>query len=255
MKICSLVCLSAFITASASGALLFSDDFNYSDGALTTVSGGVWANHSGTLGQVDVQSGLVNLTSAESEDVNALISGGPYLSGMLYFSLNVNFSVLPAVGGGYFAHFKDATASGFRARLFATTTGATAGSFRLGVNNGSNLPLTGTLPSDLSLGSTYQVVVRYDASSPANATTVWVNPLLETDPSASATDVVVGLGITSIGLRQSTIAAGGMGTLTVDNVRVATTFGEVIAVVPEPTSAMLLSLGALVGLFRLRRKH
>ena len=252
MKIRSLICLSAFVAVSASASILFTDDFNYSDGSITAVSGGIWANHSGTAGQVDVQSALVNLTAAESEDVNALISGGPYTSGFLYFSMAVNFSVLPAVGGGYFAHFKDATTSGFRARLYATTTGATAGFYRLGVNNGSNLPITATLPADLSLGSTYQVVVRYDASSPANATTVWVNPLLETDPSATATDLVTALGITSIGLRQSTIAAGGMGTLTVDNVRVATSFIEVI---PEPSVVALAGLGGLLFLQQLRRRN
>jgi hypothetical protein len=253
MKKYLILALLAFASSNASAASLFSDNFNtYADGSLITVSGGIWANHSGTVGQVDVQSRAVNLTATESEDVNALISGGSYTSGLLYYSLTVNFSVLPAVGGGYFAHFKDATTSGFRARLYATTTGAAPGFYRLGINNGSNLPITATYPSDLSLGSFYQVVVRYDASSPANASTLWVDPTLETDPSVTATDGVTILPITSFALRQSTIAAGGMGTLTADNVLVATTFAEVV---PEPSSILLASLGGLLGLFRLRRKH
>src|SRR5207249_3684736 len=160
-------------------------------------------------------------TSAESEDVNAVISGGPYTSGFLYFSLSVNFSILPAGAGGYFAHFKDATATGFRARLFATTNGAAAGLFRLGINNGST-PVNVTFPTDLSLGSSYEAVVRYDAA--AVSTTLWVDPTLETDPSVTATDVVTALGITSIALRQSTASGSGMGTLKTDNVRVATSF-------------------------------
>ena len=135
----------------ASATTLFSDDFNsYADGSLVTVSGGVWANHSGTLGQVDVFSRGVNLTENESEDVNALISGGPYSSGVLYYGLTVNFSALPSfAAGGYFAHFKDAT-TGFRARLFVTTTGAAPGTYRLGINNGST-PVSVIFPTDLTL--------------------------------------------------------------------------------------------------------
>lgn len=252
MKKYLILALLAFVSANASAASLFSDNFNtYADGSLTTVSGGIWANHSGTTNQVDVQSGAVNLTATESEDVNAQITGGPYTSGLLYYSLTVNFSVLPAVAGGYFAHFKDATTAGLRARLFATTNGAAPGFYRLGINNGST-PISATFSTDLSLGSAYQAVVRYDAG--LVATTLWVNPTLETDPSVTATDVVTSLPITSIALRQSTASGSGMGTLTVDNVLVGTSFADVVPV-PEPSSIMLVSLGGLLGLFRLRRKH
>jgi hypothetical protein len=252
MKKYLILALLAFVSANASATPLFSDNFNtYADGPLTTVSGGIWANHSGTLGQVDVQSGAVNLTATESEDVNAQITGGPYTSGLLYFSLTVNFSVLPAGAGGYFAHFKDATTSGFRARLFATTNGAAFGFYRLGINNGST-PVSVTFSTDLSLGSSHQAVVRYDAG--AVSTTLWVDPTLETDPSVTATDVVTGFGITSIALRQSTASGAGMGTLTADNVLVATSFAEVVSV-PEPSSILLASLGGLLGLFALRRKR
>jgi hypothetical protein len=250
MKKYLILALLAFVSWNASATLLFSDNFNtYADGSLTTVSGGIWANHSGTLGQVDVQSGAVNLTATESEDVNALITGGPYTSGLLYYSLTVNFSVLPAGAGNYFAHFKDAT-TGFRARLFATTVGATPGFYRLAINNGST-PISATFGTDLALGSSYQAVVRYDAF--AVATTLWVDPTLETDPSVTATDGVTGIGVSAIALRQSrTTGPVDMGTLTADNVLVATSFAEVV---PEPSSIMLVSLGGLLGLFRLRRKH
>src|SRR5450759_2013294 len=81
MKKYLILALLAFVSANVSAASLFSDNFNtYADGSLTTVSGGIWANHSGTALQVDVQSGAVNLTATESEDVNAQITGGPYTS-------------------------------------------------------------------------------------------------------------------------------------------------------------------------------
>jgi hypothetical protein len=252
MKKYLILGLLAFVCSNASATPLFSDDFNaYANGSITAVSAGIWANHSGTAGQVDVQSGVVNLTAAESEDVNALISGGPYTSGLLYYSLIVNFSVLPAGAGNYFAHFKDAS-TGFRARLFATTVGATPGYYRLAINNGST-PISATFGTDLSLGSFHQAVVRYDAG--AVATTLWVDPTLETDTSVTATDVVTPIGVSAFALRQSrTTGPVDMGTLTVDNVLVATTFAEVVPV-PEPSSILLASLGGLLGLYRLRRKH
>ena len=45
-----------------------------------------------------------------------------------------------------------------------------------------------------------------------------------------------------------------MGTLTVDNVRVATTFAEVVPV-PEPSAILLGSIGGLLGVLKLRRKR
>ncbi len=233
-------------TLGARASTLFADDFNYPDGSLTNVSGGIWVNHSGTLGQVDVQSGMVNLTGSESEDVNAQLSGGPYTSGMLYYGLAVDFSVLPAGAGNYFAHFKD-SGTGFRARLFATTVGAAPGYYRLGINNGST-PISATYSADLALGTWHLAVVRYDTA--AVATTLWVDPVSESDPSVSATDVVTAYPISAIALRQSrTSGPTDMGTLQADALKVATTFAEAV---PEPTGLLPLSLLGLLAVKMLR---
>jgi hypothetical protein len=251
---------------SASAALLFSDDFNYSDGSLSgpsSVSGGIWYTHSATAtqtGQVDVASSRVNLTGNEAEDVSAQLAGAPISSGTIYYSMIVNFSVLPAGVGNYFANLRD-SGTGFRARLDATTTGAAAGTLQLGINNGSTPP-TGVsqFPLNLSLGSDYLAVVRYDIGS--STSTLWVSdgssPLLESGPSVSATDtsvLTIAGGYSSISLRQSrTSGPVDMGTLTVDNVRVATTFAEVLPV-PEPSTILLGTIGGLLGFLKLRRKH
>src|SRR5262245_42241589 len=96
--------LPTFLT---SAAPILVETFSYPDGPLVTGSAGKWASHSGTANQVDVASGKVNLTQAESEDVNAGLTGAPYTGPTLYASFIVNFSTLPAGSGGYFAHFKD----------------------------------------------------------------------------------------------------------------------------------------------------
>lgn len=228
------------------GAVIFSDAFTYPDGALTTVSGGTWANHSGTAGQVNVTNNQVFLTEGESEDVNAVLSGGPYSTGTLYAGLDVNFSALPSANGGYFFHFKDATTSGFRGRVFATQTGAAAGSFRFGITNGSNAGVV-TIPIDVGLNENHRLVLAYDTATAI--TTLYLDATTETGGTV-ATDVVTTFPITSIALRQSIVSGSGMGMLNADNLLVGTTFADV-AVVPEPTT-LGLALCAMLA-FRRRR--
>lgn len=252
-RIASVLTVLALAIVGASATTLFSDNFSYSDGSLITVSGGIWATHSGTAGEVDVQSGKVNLTQSEGEDVSALLSGGPYTSGSLYYSLLIDYSVFPTGPGGYFAHFKD-TGTGFRARLYATTNGVPDGSYRLGISNGGN-SIGALLSTDLSLGNTYRAVVRYDAGSAF--TTLWVDPSLESDLSVTDSTVVTAPGIVGFALRQSRTAgppATGMGTLTADDVLVGTTFGDVV-VIPEPTGLLPLGLLSLAAARLLRRRN
>lgn len=250
-KIFAAIALS-LCALSAPAAVLLSDAFIYPNGPLTTVSSGVWTNHSGTPLEVDVTAGKVNLTENESEDVSAALSG-PVSSGILYYGLDVNFSGLPSGEGNYFAMLRD-SAFVFRARLYATTNGAAAGSYRLGVANSASTPNV-VFNSNLPLGSSHRIVVAYDFNS--LQTTLWLDPSVETDSSVIATDAVLvtPYSVYSFSLRQSLFLGSpgaptiqGTGTLTVDNVRVATTFVEAV---PEPFSLVPLSL--MVFFFASRR--
>jgi hypothetical protein len=230
--------------SSRSHAALVAEDFNtYADGVLTTVAPG-WVNHSGTPGEVDVLSGAVTLTSTQTEDVNFVLSGMPS-TGPLYTSFTVNFSVLPNSFGNYIAHYKDG-ANGFRNRVWASTFNASAGTFRLGIGNSStSTNASGQYAVDLSLGTTYTVVTKYDLDT--GISTIWVDPTSESDFSVAATDTVGTLANTSFALRE----ASGIGTLTFDNLLIGTAFADVVAV-PEPSTYALIGLG-LTGLVVLRR--
>jgi len=245
-----ILTVTAFLAAHTQAASLLTDDFNsYPDGSLVGAPGSPWIHYSGTTpGQVDVVSGQLSISRSETEDVTADLNGGPVTLGSgtsLYTSFTVSFSTLPSAAGNYFAHLRNST-NGFRDRIWASTTGAAAGDFRLGVGNGSAADAnSGQLPTDLSLNTTYLVVTRYDVD--AGLSTIWLNPTAETDPGGvTAIDPTTATDIFSFNFRQDT----SMGIMSVDDLKVGTTFGEVVAV-PEPSTLALLGLGA-VGLLARR---
>lgn len=227
-RLIGFICVVAFLACvcDARAAVVLAEKFGYADGSVTNVSALQWANHSGTGGQANVASGKLVLTEAESEDINARLDGRPYATNslaVLYASFVLNCTALPSGTGGYFAHFKDDTTSGFRGRVFSSTAGAAVGQFRLGVAAAAGTP-SATLATDLSLNTDYRVVVRYAVAT--GVSTLWVNPSSEADPGVTSTDAAALLPVTSIAFRQSLSGGNGIGSMTVDDLMVATSFAE-----------------------------
>lgn len=207
--------------------LLLNEPFAYPDGPLVEVSGGRWSTHSGTAGQVNVRAEAVDLTDQESEDVNLALASGPLPASsdaVLYAAFTVNFTALPRGTGTFFAHFKDGT-TGFRGRLFAATAGAAEGRLRVGIAEAAASPTL--LETDLDLQTDYTLVCRYEVATARS--TLWVNPTQEADPGVVAGDDGTPLAIHGFALRQSLSSGNSMGTLTVDDLRVATSFAELFA--------------------------
>lgn len=203
-------------------ALLLADDFNYADGAL--IGNGSWAHHSGAItGQVQVAGGSITLSTAFTEDVNVALPGGPFATNsgvQLYASLRVNFSALPGNSGNYFAHFNPA---GARCCLFVNTASAAAGKLRLGIANAAAGPAQ-QLATDLATNVSHLVVLRYNPAT--GMSTVWANPAAESDPGAHATDAATASALSGFALREDS----GLGTFTVDDLRLGLTFAAVSGV-------------------------
>jgi endonuclease/exonuclease/phosphatase family metal-dependent hydrolase len=208
-------------------AVLLSDDFSYPNGFLITTSGGLWNNHNGTSGQVQVNAGRVLLTEDDLEDVNAAFTPN---GNTLYVSLSVRFTGLPGSSGTYFCHFKDSS-FGYRPKIFATTTGAGAGRFRLGISEASNTP-NQIFPQDLFLNTDYKVVFRYRKDTGQG--TLWLDPSSAGDLSVSTTESPSLITVTAFALRQSS-ANNGMGDLQVDDLLVGTEFSDVVSGNQAPT--------------------
>jgi endonuclease/exonuclease/phosphatase family metal-dependent hydrolase len=221
-------CITAFLFSAtlARAVLLLNDPFNYSNGPLVTVSSNVWVHHSGSVtGEVTVESGRVLLSETNTEDVNALLAGQPYPSSgatnVFYASFTVKFTVLPGSGGAYFAHFKDAS-TGFRARVWALSGGAAPNKFRLGISSTSGSVISATNPTDLSLNADYTVVTRLMNSN--SVSTLWINPTSEDDSSISTSENASTFTVISYAFRENT----GEGALNLDNLRVGTSFADVV---------------------------
>jgi hypothetical protein len=231
------------VLVSAQGSLILSEDFNYTDGSLTNVSGGLWTKTSGTADPSDlmVNGNRLQVFSTRSDDANRSL-GGDYSSGSLYYSVRINMSSLPGgTSGSYLAALANAAGSSFRDRLFVQTNNAALGHYRIGIANGS---LSTTFwGSDLALNTEYTVVVRSDLDT--DTTYLWINPV---DESSLSINVYGDSSVqaSSFAFRQIT----GIGSSTFDGLRVGTTFADVMAI-PEPASMGLLAMG--LGLLAWRR--
>ena len=192
------------------------------------VNSNAWTQHSGTTpNQVNVAAGAASLTSGETEDVNRLLLGQPFPTNdatrIFYARFTARFTSLPSAGGAWFACFKDGSDTGFRARVFALTSGATNGQFRLGLSMVNNGAATITNTTDLALNTSFTVVLRLANTN--SAATLWLNPASEGDPSITTTEAASAFTVAAFAFRQNT----GMGTLTIDDLVIAPTFAEATA--------------------------
>lgn len=195
MRFLAILCTLMLIGAEAARAdVFFTEGFDYSDGNLTSVSGGLWSAHSGAgNAPVQVSEGLAVVAEPGSEDVNRF-SGGPTLSPGNTWYYGLQFTVIdnrPTPGEGevgelYFAHFKDAGTANFRGRLYMTP-GSDEAHFSLGIES-STQDLSTHWGSDLSFDTPYTVVVSYTATEHDPRTDIPVNPVFPFDGSGLMTN-------------------------------------------------------------------
>ncbi len=228
--------------------VVYSDTFNRANSALLGTSpdiGGVWTiTGTSVVSPLSINANEVNLVTTGQDAYSTLSSP---TAPALYTSISVKVTAAQTTGD-YFFHLSDpaGTTSNFYQRLSARS--GSAGTYTLGITSGAGTGAVITSGAALNLGQTYQVVIAWNpVSGPLNDFfDIYVDPL---DPvEANNTpyiDNAVWSGtnaeptqIAAVNLRQGTGSAAP--TLVLDNLKVATSFGEVV--VPEPmTSAFLLA--------------
>ena len=253
MKHClTSVTLFLILITKSAASLVLSDDFAYPDGNLIS-AGRPWVAHSGAgSNSVQIASGRAIIVGGNqnNEDVSALLAGQPYATNgafaHLYAGFTISATTLPNAVGTYFAHFQAGT-NVFRARVWASTTNAAGGKYRVGVGNSSAATATsGQIEQDLLINTNYRVVVRYTVTN--GLSTIWVNPTVETAGGVTATDSPSAVAIERFGFRQGiSSTAGSSGTLAMENLFAGTAFTDVIVIDQPPTISAIADQGMFVN--------
>ena len=252
------------------GQVLY-EDFNYTvpgnvGGNSTATSDAVgannWATHSNTLnnsGKIDLVTGSLSYTGLLASTGNKILLPGdnvtvprdinralptPSTGNVQYFSLLINVIdntqiSATASSNGYFMSFgasagTSVTSLGARLGIISTNSGA---NFRFNISNISTGTITYTdNGTDLSFGTTYFLVVKYDRFTSPTVATLWVNPTpgetesVSTITNSSGTSTFTSF--TSITLRNSSATPKAH----IDEIRVGETWASVTPV--EPTAGI-----------------
>jgi len=259
-KLCLLAVASVATSYSALATVYFSDNFDgYANGNL--VGQGPW-QQTGAVATSPVQAnnGAVSLGNTGQDIYAPLISPTTINDGSsLYIGVDVTVTAAQSAGD-YFLHWTPTVGNSsiFQERLFAKSSG---GGYVLGYTSTTGTAVYGT--TVLNFGTDYRLVLNYTGvPGLANDTfALYVNPTdttTEGNNTAYMTGGFVGTGsetnaVAGINLRQGTAA--NAPSETVDNLDMATTFGEAaVFTVPEPSAAALGILGGLAGLVAWKRR-
>jgi hypothetical protein len=160
--------------------------------------------------------------------VNGTLAGAPFVrsnSTILYASFKLRALDLPKNTPDYFSRFSNGNAN--HGRVYVGRTNAAPDQFRLFVANGSDE--TTMMPLDLSTNTTYLVVTRYEVDTAI--TTLWLDPVLESDLHVTASDLPSTISISYYGFRQDTSLGA---TLLIDDLRVGLNFADVVSASINP---------------------
>jgi hypothetical protein len=242
----------------ASATVLLTESFTYTNGGLVANSGGNWTNLSGTGTFLQVSGGEVSGIvhgSGSREDAVRIFTGTP-LTTQGFASFEFTVTTAPTAVQDYFFTFTY-EASNFRGRVFiAAPSSPDSSAFRIGISNVTTTAANIVFSSNLTINTTYSIVVRAGANGVINSA-LWVGTdataFLPGAPTITATDVYGVETLSRVVIRQG-------GTVTTansanfDSLLVGTGFSDV-APLPEPSAfAALAGVGAL-GLVGLRRRR
>lgn len=246
MIVCFAILALLLNAKTSSAQILLEENFDYQVGAKLTDSG--WVAHSGagtnpiyvvnknlTYTNYPANHGNAAATINSGEDINKVFISN-VTSNSVYAAFLVTIDSAVTANEDYFFHLTSNPngTSDYKARVF-TRKDAT-GKVKFGLSKGT--ASNANTGYDYNIGQTYLLVIKYKiiAGTTNDSVFLFVNPnplLAEKTPTLIATDIATA-DLTNVGkvvLRQGT-AANGVKT-TVDGIRVATTWADVMGQTPS----------------------
>jgi len=209
--------------------IVLEETFDYPDGSLTEVSAGRWQHASGDENEIITFAGQLDVNEVQGEDVYLPIPiperDDPNMPEVLYVGMDVFFAKAPEGAGTYWLHVRGGNSSSYRGRLFVRNAVEGEEKFELGISNGSSTA-DAWYPEVFEAPSRLRIVMAY---RPLDVlTTLWVNPIGETDISVAAIDEATSSQLSSLAIRQPGSVSGGVGRMLLDHVLVSTAFEDVV---------------------------
>lgn len=240
-KSLTIIALLVATVTVANAVVLLNEPFNV-DGTMGTTPYASWTSISGTGDQLLVNSTTGLAFGPSDRDYSQTYTAE---AGTVFAGFDLTVSTLPASGTEYIMAFADGT--GFDGRIFVSSISSGA-NFSLGVSIASN---TASLaPATLNLNTTYRVLSSYSPTT--DSISLWVGTYNENAPAVSTTGTDGSTVSNAFVIRQAGAFDNGASALSIQNLTVATSFTEVI---PEPSTYLLLGIGAAFMIWNLRRRR
>ncbi len=237
ISILASLILVVLMSINVNAQVLLNEQFDYPIGDSLTAHG--WINHSGvSTNNISTVGGNLSYAgyctpSGQSaymttgQDVNHTFTA--QTTGSVYAAILINVAT-PSTAGDHFFHFMTGTTT-FTGRVYIKKDASDATKFTLGVLKGSSATNIVYTTTSYSTNTTHLIVLKYTINSGAgdDVVSLFVNPSTASEgtPTVTASDVAsTDLSpFAAIALRQ---AGANTNTLTVDGLRVATTWADAI---------------------------
>jgi hypothetical protein len=230
-KLYTLLFIAVNGIAFAQSTLPFVDSFSYAAGNLHETSPWSVVGTANATDHILLDGSKVTFAGGGT-DAQVLIT--PQTSGTVYFKLDLKITSMAGVSdtnGGYLAGFAQ-NATTFGGTLWAKRIDDN--SYNLGVETRTATgALTTYATGTYTAGTSYSIVISYTfntATAADDVAKLWVNPTSGDEATPLLTDTHIGADLTQIAsvfLRQDSVTE--TGSVEVDNLRISTTFAEMLS--------------------------
>jgi hypothetical protein len=259
-KFLVLVCVSvvALTADNVHAGLIAYEGFAYNTGSLDGANGGTgWSNAWSASSSGSASVSATGLTYASGGQILVTSGGSASLPGTHYGDFRAPAST-PASGTMYISFMADRTGTGESGYLGLSLFNDSTEHLYIGAQSNGGQYWYMQQNSSNEWGNTTEtagatptlLVARIDFGTSSNVYKLYVNPSLTSEPGTASASFTSSAAFSWDRIRIQSGVAGD-----IDEIRMGTTYADVVSSVPEPTTCILLGTGAMAILAYAWRKR